>query len=177
MFTHKIWFTSDQHFNHDKVLELSNRCFIDIDEMNETIIERWNKVVKPKDKVYTLGDFSFGNPKPFLDKLNGYKILIRGNHDKYSFNKALNSGFKEAHDLKDIKINDIKVTVCHYPMYSWNRSHKGSINLHGHIHQNKIEFLKNRYHVGVDTNNFTPIEFDEVYSIIQGQQEFSNYIF
>ena len=167
------FFTSDLHLNHSKIMEYENRPFMSVDHMNATIIEQWNSVVKPKDKVYVLGDFVFGQPEPFLKLLNGYKILIKGNHDRYSDDKAIRMGFKEVYDLKTIKIDNKNITMCHYPMYSWYKSHYGSWHIHGHVHSMKIKFNKLRYNVGVDVNNFKPVSFDELSDIFEKQSKWN----
>lgn len=176
----KIFFTSDTHFNHSKIIlpTYCNRPFSNVEHMNETLINNWNWVVDERDIVYHLGDFSWGQPQPFLKRLNGHKILIFGNHDKYSEGKALRSGFKEVYHLRQIKINDnIPLIMCHYPLYSWNKSHRGSLHIHGHIHEKKIGFQWNRYNVGTDTNNFTPIEIDDLWDIFQKQKDIYKEIF
>lgn len=169
----KIFFTSDTHYNHSKILlpTYCNRPFSDVEEMNETMIANWNRVVAPRDRVYHLGDFCFGQPESFLKRLNGYKILIYGNHDRYSQGKAIRSGFREVYSLKEIKIQGVPLIMCHFPMYSWNKSHRGSLHIHGHIHEKLIAFRWNRYNVGVDTNNFTPVESDQLFDIFMQQKE------
>lgn len=174
-----MFFTSDTHFNHAKIIrpDYSDRPFKDVEEMNETLIYNWNSVVKKKDVIYHLGDFAWGQPEPFLNRLNGYKILIMGNHDRYSEGKLLRSGFREVYSLKEIKIDGIPTILCHFPMYSWNKSHRGSFHLHGHIHENEIQYLWNRYNVGVDVNNFTPIHSDNILKIFLQQKEENNLTF
>lgn len=78
-----IWFTSDLHFGHRRVIEYCNRPYADIDAMTKGLIEIWNNTVKDGDTIYVLGDFSL-NPKwsgTILPLLKGDKILIPGNHD------------------------------------------------------------------------------------------------
>lgn len=85
--------------------------------MNETLIKNWNDSIKPEDKVYFLGDFAFsgGNKiKEVLARLNGYKILIKGNHDR-SAKQMLSFGFNEVHDTLTLKIGDEEVIMSHYP--------------------------------------------------------------
>src|SRR5687768_13839820 len=86
-----IWFTSDTHFNHARIIELSNRPFkankkqSAIEVMNEELIRRWNEVVAPEDKVYHLKDFGLGQMEDTLNiisRLNGTKTLVTGNHDR-----------------------------------------------------------------------------------------------
>ena len=79
------WFTSDTHFGHERIIELSNRPFPDVETMNEAIIERWNAAVKPEDTVFHLGDVALGkiaDSLPLVGRLNGTKILVLGNHDR-----------------------------------------------------------------------------------------------
>lgn len=82
--TKDIWVISDTHFNHYNIVHRFGRPFESVNHMNEHMIERWNSVVKPGDKVYHLGDFAMG-PKDehykFITRLNGKKRLIVGNHD------------------------------------------------------------------------------------------------
>lgn len=80
----KIFVTSDTHFNHKNIIEFCERPFSDVQEMNEKMIENWNKVVCKDDLVFHLGDFQMGDRKLIpetLKRLNGIIFLIRGNHD------------------------------------------------------------------------------------------------
>lgn len=79
------FFTSDTHFGHARILELSNRPFKDVQHMNEMLIANWNSVVSPTDRVYHLGDVALGTFEESMKcvaRLNGYKILVMGNHDR-----------------------------------------------------------------------------------------------
>ena len=80
----EVYFTSDLHFGHERIIALCERGFTGIEEMNETLIERWNKKVTDKDTVYILGDFAFRSAThagTYLEQLKGKKHLIIGNHD------------------------------------------------------------------------------------------------
>lgn len=57
-----IYFTSDLHFNHENIIKYCNRPFKNIDDMDNYLINYWNKIIRTKDIVYILGDFAFGNP-------------------------------------------------------------------------------------------------------------------
>ncbi len=79
------FFTSDLHLGHERIIELAGRPFKDADHMNNEIISRWNTVVTPEDTVFVLGDVALGkiaSSLPRVGNLNGYKILIEGNHDR-----------------------------------------------------------------------------------------------
>ena len=184
------FFTSDTHFYHHNVIKYSNRPYENIEEMHEDMIDRWNRAIGKGDLVYHLGDFSLeSNPElidAILGRLNGKIILIRGNHDKW-----LDKIDRVKHNNKFIKIADyyetniqhkdgthIKASLMHYPMYTWNRSHYGSIQLHGHSHgaidaQNR---KLRRMDVGVDSEygQFSPIPETFIADVMtQPEREFS----
>jgi len=135
------WFTSDLHVFHKNIIKYCNRPFKDIPDMHYVLIDNWNRVVQPKDRVLILGDFGFcgvASGKAILDKLNGYKILVLGNHDKNA-GVAKRMGFDEVHQgvvmvsLFSQVYDDIKtVYACHFPKHPtlwtkikhWFRSRK-----------------------------------------------------
>lgn len=158
-----IYFTSDTHYGHANIIKYSERPFKDTVEMNETMIRNWNEIVKPGDQIYHLGDFGFMQ-EPELDKilsrLNGQKFLIWGNHDQViKKSKALQAHFAWCRDYYEIKTEyegkDQKIVLCHYPMVSWNKMHRGSWMVHGHCHGNlKYPFKGRIWDAGVDPNGF-----------------------
>jgi calcineurin-like phosphoesterase family protein len=155
-----IWFTADTHFGHDNIRKYCHRPFSSVEEMNERIISNWNDVIRPGDFVYHLGDFAFHNGEVNAKRLAGLIILIKGNHDK--INPSL---FKLMREVKDglhiIRINDMSITLCHYAMRVWHKSHFNHWHLYGHSH-NGLPGEGKSFDVGVDANNFKPIPFDEV---------------
>ena len=78
-----IFVTSDLHLGHKKIINYCERPFESVDHMNKVIVNNWNKIVKPKDTVYFLGDLSFRSYRTefWIPFLNGKKIFIKGNHD------------------------------------------------------------------------------------------------
>lgn len=94
-----VFFTSDHHFGHKLIIDFESRPFIDVEQMNEAMIESWNSVVGPDDKVFHLGDFSFLNKeatRAIVRRLHGYKTLILGNHDRGRSRRWwLEAGFDE----------------------------------------------------------------------------------
>lgn len=113
----KIFFTSDTHFGHGNIIKYCNRPFVDKVEMDRVLIENWNAVVGPQDRIYHLGDFAFlkqDQMRDVLKKLNGEKILIRGNHDK-SKSVMLSVGFDQVYDALQIDINGETLWMSHYP--------------------------------------------------------------
>jgi calcineurin-like phosphoesterase family protein len=160
-----IFFTADTHFNHGNIIELSNRPFTSVKEMDEAMIKNWNDRVKPGDIVYHLGDFAFIHSLEGVDeyrrRLNGQIQLILGNHD-YRYIKNYRKWAWVGH-YKEIKVGDQMIVLFHYAQRTWNGSHKGSWMLHGHSHGTlKRDWRVKSFDVGVDVWNFAPLSFDEV---------------
>lgn len=78
----KTWLIADTHLDHRNIIKYCHRPFKSVDEMNETIVRNWNQVVSSGDCVLFLGDLAFRRFDYWLGKLNGEKVIIRGNHDK-----------------------------------------------------------------------------------------------
>lgn len=165
-----IYFTSDLHLGHRGIIEMQNRPFEDVQEMNRVLIQNYNAVVHKDDTVYILGDISHHLQKDkaneLISRLNGKKILIRGNHDK-EYDSVL---FDEICDFKTVSLNGTYFALMHYPMLSWPKKNSGSIQLHGHIHsceeynlQNRAEEIR-RYDVGVDANHYFPVSVKQILS-------------
>ncbi len=88
------FFISDTHFGHTGVCKFLRddgtklRPWDDPDEMDQAMIENWNKTVRPNDKVYHLGDVVINRKSlKTLALLNGDKVLIKGNHDIFKLNE------------------------------------------------------------------------------------------
>jgi len=162
-----VWFTSDTHYGHSNVIQYSNRPFADVNEMNEMMIKNWNAVVRPGDLVYHLGDFAFTTPEKasqILRRLTGQKYLIFGNHDKrLRKEKEFLGHWVWAKDLESIQVGDQRIVLCHYAMLTWNQSHRGAWNLHGHSHGSLPEDRHSlRQDVGVDVYGYQPVSFDQL---------------
>lgn len=156
-----VFFTSDHHFGHKQIIEFESRPFKDVDQMNESMIESWNSVVGSDDKVFHLGDFSFLNKDAthhIVKRLNGYKILILGNHDR-GRSRAwwLDAGFEEVSKYPLI-YNDF-FFLSHEPMYM--NKHMPYVNVHGHIHGQKYEG-NNHFNICVEHWNYKPLSFEQI---------------
>lgn len=121
------YFTSDLHFKHKNVIKFApeTRPFSDVDSMEEVLVYKWNRKVKPGDTIYHLGDFCFGSKahtERIWARLNGNIIKIKGNHDK------------EGIPYLEIKIGKQHIVLCHYPFVTWNKSRWGAWHLFGHCH-------------------------------------------
>lgn len=180
-----IWFTSDLHFGHDAVRGYCKRPFVDLEHMHRELIARWNECVKPHDRVYVLGDLAlcpYRDFVPLASQLQGKKILIQGNHDKYSIGQYEKLGFQVFQEVK-LKLFGQVCRLSHYPYaLPWYRRPfayaselrfmekrppriSGEILFHGHTHT-KYRHADNRIHVGVDAWGFRPASLHELESII-----------
>lgn len=160
-----IYFTSDTHFNHSFILNIRNQ-FSSLDEMNETIIARWNSRVTRHDIVYHLGDVALGRAEEaikILERLNGQIFLIRGNHERVAEHKLCVKRFGWIKDYHRVKIGEQKIYLFHYAMRTWNCSHHGSWSLYRHSHGSLRDDPNARsLDVGVDCWDFYPVSFEEI---------------
>jgi calcineurin-like phosphoesterase family protein len=135
-----ILFTADHHFGHANIIKHCNRPFTSVEEMDAALLVNWNNAVKPADTVYILGDLFFRNAvstSDYLQQMNGKKYLIIGNHDKDWMKKTdLQRYFESVERMMEISDGAHKITLCHYPLMTWNSIAKGAYMIHGHIHEN-----------------------------------------
>ena len=141
-----IFFISDTHFGHENMLHFTNyddtrmRPFDSIEELDELMIQNWNEMVKPGDKVYHLGDvfYKSSNPDNIAKRLNGDKVLILGNHDRREAQWYL----KYFRDVRGTNHIDGNYLLSHFPIHP---DSKGRFvrNLHGHIHAQTV--MKPKY--------------------------------
>lgn len=163
-----IHFSSDHHLGHTNIIRYCNRPFKTVKEMDDTLIENWNRKVKPGDTVYHIGDFALvRNPQEvcnYVRRLNGQVHLIHGNHDRFVKQKRPdNYGFAEITTYKEIKVGEQRIILCHYAFKTWRGSHRGTWNLHGHSHGSlPRDFKMKQLDVGVDCWNYHPISYEEV---------------
>lgn len=170
-----IYFTSDLHLNHTNILKYEpiSRPFATVEEMNEAIISNWNSVVTPEDTVYVLGDLAMGQVDKcveYIKRLNGKIILIRGNHDTPKRIALFESLGIEVHDIYYLPYKGRFFILCHFPIASEEfmemvvNDNSEVVNLYGHVHSNAPKgYVKGTYHVGVDTNNLTPISIQQIW--------------
>lgn len=170
-----IWLTSDLHLNHSNIIkyEKESRPFETVEEMNETLITNWNSVVQEDDTVYVLGDFFMGQIstiKKLLPRFKGKIILIRGNHDTKPRLKEFTEMGVEIKEIDYITYKGLFFILSHFPPFNEDftemvrENNFEVIHIYGHIHHNAPKgFFKGAYHVGVDTNNLTPVSIDQVW--------------
>lgn len=170
-----IFFISDTHFGHANMLTFINydgtrmRPFSSVEECDELMIENWNKVVKPTDRIFHLGDvvYKCKNRDEIMQRLNGEKILIKGNHDK----DQLGWYMKYFKDIRGTHHIDGNYLLGHFPIHP---DSKGRFvrQLHGHIHAQTV-MKSSLVHCGfvrepdpwyrnccVEVNNYAPVPFE-----------------
>jgi calcineurin-like phosphoesterase family protein len=146
-----------------------------VQKMDEELIRRWNAKVPQGAVVYHLGDFGFMDPDKLVSlikRLNGTIRLIRGNHDKVLKHKKVRECFEWVREYYESKTKDgTKIVMCHYPFMTWNGSHRGAWNLHGHCHGSLKDTGGRRLDVGVDTHpNHEPYSFYEVQAFMRNRE-------
>lgn len=155
---------SDTHFGHEKTCTTFKRSdgsplrpFANADEMNEEMVRRWNAVVRPNDKVYHLGDVVINRKfLPILDRLNGKKRLVRGNHDIFPTKDYLKY-FDEIYGVRVLA----DMILSHIPLARDCITERFNVNVHGHLHANSMD--DDRYIcVCVENINYMPISVDDV---------------
>ena len=179
---------SDTHFGHEKTCTVFKRedgsplrPFASAEEMDEFMIRAWNDRVRPNDKVYHLGDVVINRKfLHVLGRLNGDKVLIRGNHDIFRLEDYTQY-------FRDVRGYDVKngMILSHIPVHPESLARFGT-NIHGHLHANRVMRMRGvdvksgellysneidpRYHcVCVEQTDFAPISLEEVYDRIRAE--------
>lgn len=170
-----IFFTSDEHFDHHNVLKYCNRPFKDTNEMNSTIISNFNSVVPKNAITFHGGDFYLGSLNreqvnhEIIARMNGTHVFMNGNHDKWLKNDP------KIPDLLEIVIDGITIVLSHFCLRTWSKSHFNSWHLFGHSH-GTLEPIGKSWDMGVDKNNFFPLSFDQVKSIMETRPDNPNLV-
>lgn len=179
---------SDTHWYHANIVEYCDRHTqiealigprpkVKAIDHNEYMVEKWNSVVGPDDKVLHLGDLFMSKHSAdkfkavILPRLNGEKYLIMGNHDRLKPREYQAMGFEV---LKPFTtwVNGRRVSFSHYP---WSHSQflENELHVHGHIHGNGYPRTKdwadgteptmpNQINVSVEAINYTPVAITDL---------------
>lgn len=170
---------ASHHFGHARIIELEDRPFANVEEMDRVMVERWNDLVAPDDVVYHLGDLAMGtfdDSITLAGQLHGRKFLIPGNHDRvfsvirparrerfYSAYEA--AGFAVLPEQVEFDLDGTRVLLCHFPpagdshgadRYASLRPTTELPVIHGHTH-GADPGGSAVVHVGVDARNFAPV--------------------
>jgi calcineurin-like phosphoesterase family protein len=190
-----LYFTSDTHYGHGNICSATTkwenpeggvRQFSSLQEMNTTIVNNINSVVKPNDILFHLGDWSFGGfdkIEEFRNQINCKNLhIITGNHDHHiennkegiqslfsSVNKYLNLVVK--YNVGTPLMGDARFALMHFPIASWDNMSRGVIHLHGHVHLPKhLKLGEGRsLDVGVDGNDMKPYSLGDIIRLVKNQ--------
>jgi calcineurin-like phosphoesterase family protein len=183
-----VFLVSDTHFGHAGVCRFTRndgvtklRPWTDPNEMDEFMVKAWNERVRPNDKVYHLGDVVINRKSlPILNRLNGDKVLIRGNHDIFK-DEDYTPYFRS---LRGYHVMN-GLILSHIPVHTESLGRFG-VNIHGHLHANRVKKIRGvnvktgellytdendvRYHcVCVEQTDFAPILFEDVVERIRNE--------
>ena len=183
-----VFLVSDTHFGHAGVCRFTRndgvtklRPWTDPEEMDEFMVKAWNDRVRPKDKVYHLGDVVMNRKSlSIMSRLNGDKVLIRGNHDIFR-----DTDYRE--HFRELRAYHVMngMILSHIPVHTESLGRFG-VNIHGHLHANRVrkargvdartgevlysDAIDPRYHcVCVEQTDFAPILFEEVIQRIKAE--------
>lgn len=189
----KLFFTSDTHYSHANICrgttewDSSNtklRDFDTIEEMNDSLVDNINSVVRDKDVLIHLGDWSFGGlekVKEFRNRIKCNNIhLVYGNHDHHIRNnkEGIQSLFSSCHDYLDLDVRILsgkntpveknRFICMHYPISSWDRMGKGVIHLHGHCHLLPHQRIAEgrAMDIGMEGNNLQVIDMRDILGML-----------
>jgi len=166
-----VRFIADLHLGHENMAK--HRGFSSADDQDEHIVNQWNSVVNKRDVTYILGDVTMESIKPYptLDRLNGRKIVVGGNHDKPNHTKELLKHVETVAGM--IQYKGIFLTHC--PVHPMEMNYRIKHNIHGHIHEKLVEYefrlfgiklfsrVDRRYHcVSCEQVNYTPKTLNEI---------------
>jgi len=152
-----ILFIADLHHGHTKIIDICNRpVYIEYDGIKDLKLNKeyknlldkahteWlvkdviNKWVNKNDTIFFIGDLSMANKveaEKFIDRLNGNKFLIIGNHDKNIQNSTRFTQITIRKNFTYSKFGlNIHIVLDHFPLASWDRKHFNSWHLYGHVH-------------------------------------------
>lgn len=158
------FFIGDTHFGHKNIIKFESklRPFATIEEHNEYIVSQWNKTIKKGDLVWHLGDLLFGKTTfnhELIDRLNGRKRLIMGNHDDFSNQylvKEILPRFERIYGVTSVH----GFVLTHIPV-ALTSFYRYKANIHGHTHSHNIDD-PHYINVSCEQIGLTPISYEDL---------------
>ena len=193
---HRVYFTSDTHFNHDKAFIYESRGYKNRYEHNDALIAKINEVVRPEDTLIHLGDFCLNITMPEFEQIlarincmhigyiwgnhnscirRQYEETLRGEYQRddidvypYTIGKITYLGY-----YKEVIVNGHQIILHHYPHQIWNQMQKGAWQLSGHSHYTnpttQLDSPDNKIlDVGWDGHG-KPLSFNEIQKIMMNK--------
>lgn len=174
------FFVSDWHLFHGAIIKYCNRPYKSVEKMHRDLIARNNAVVSPTDHLWVLGDVSLRGPgfvgqvKNVVEKFNGIKHLVLGNHDDWRMRNYLSAGFLTVHSAMWFHHQDLTFYMMHDPAeYTAIQNDSKAFQLCGHIHQLFDNLLpeKRIINVGVDVNDMFPTSLSRIMEVIKNARD------
>ena len=174
----EIFLTADLHLGHEKTACVFTkedgsklRPFVSAEHQDEVLVQNWNAVVKPTDKVYVLGDVAMkAKDLKTMLRLNGDKVLVAGNHDNFGAKELL----KYFRDVRAYHVMD-KILFSHIPVHT-DSIGRFRANIHGHLHEKVVQLPCGkpdpRYLcASVEQHDFAPVNYQAMLNkIINNEQ-------
>lgn len=159
------FYISDLHLGHESAYNGKwgddSRPFSCAAEADVHMMQEWNKVVRPTDTVYVLGDVALNkHSMAILDAMVGRKVLIKGNHDTDKLGKYT----KHFADIRGA-YQYAGMILTHIPIHP-SCVERWTANVHGHLHSKVIDHPQ-YFNVSVEQLNYTPIEHTELVNRIR----------
>jgi len=191
----RLFFTSDTHYNHRNICRgvtdwrtqtgdipiSQTRDFANLEKMNAAIVAGINNTVGQEDILFHLGDWSFGgfeSIKEFRDRIVCQNIfLLYGNHDHHIENnrEGIQGIFRKTFEYLVLNVyspkGNYEFVLMHYPLCSWHNMNKGRFHLFGHVHlpSSKKKMGGRSMDVGMDGNDLTPYDMEDVVRMLSGR--------
>ena len=164
------YFTTDPHWEHNRPFIFEERGFTNIVDHDRAILEAINTTVDSiKDTLWILGDVSWGNSLTWLKQIRCSRInVIPGNHDRGKLVGRIPSWVHICNLYENIEIEKQKVTLCHFPMLSWEKSHVSSWLLYGHLHGRELPIKGKAFDVCPKKDHIQPYSWEEIKTIMAG---------
>lgn len=180
------WFTSDWHLGHKTVITRGRRNFTNVFQMNDYILHSMFDYFERGDIVYFGGDMAWNEDivQKVFEMVRQKKIefhWILGNHDNRA--KKWWGEAKTVSQIKEVKLSNGFEThhavICHYPLFTWNRSHYNSFLLFGHHHTHTYgyetiglyEGMGKRLNINCEFHDYAPLSEEYVIDIMKGRPD------
>ena len=174
----EIFLTADLHLGSEKTACVFTRedgtklrPFESAEHQDEVLVQNWNSVVKPTDKVYVLGDVCMkAKDLKTMLRLNGDKVLVLGNHDNFGAKELL----KYFRDVRAYHVMD-RILFSHIPVHT-DSVGRFRANIHGHLHERVVQLACGkpdpRYLcVSVEQHEFSPVNYQALLDKLSKQEE------
>jgi calcineurin-like phosphoesterase family protein len=173
-----IFFTADTHFGHEKAINYHSndkkiRPWNSVNDQDRELIDNWNSVISKDDTVYHVGDVcdtSVVGIGDCVDRLNGIKILVKGNLDIADNSEYLKQ-FDEVYDeFHTIELDGYRILLSHnYTSIENISKYNCSLNIHGHLHADCVQDPR-YFCVSLERTNFHPISTEQLLLSIKENQ-------